>query len=123
MRPLDMIHYKIGSMANEHDKLAFERHCIGWMASYLTHEEAASMIESFDEHHVYGPPAGGSQNAQLILLNKAQTLRMEDREEFYRWLGATLGQYISERQARNVCRQWDEWTGEAWLEKLRRRVA
>lgn len=62
-------------------------------------------------------------NSALIVLNKAQSLPLAEREEFYRFVGATLAELVSDENARHACRLWDEHTGEAWLEKLRRRVA
>ena len=62
--------------------------------------------------------------APLILLNKAQSLPMEDRAPFYQFAAERLAK--SDEDAWEACRAWDNSAacgGGAWLESLRRGVA
>jgi hypothetical protein len=62
--------------------------------------------------------------APLILLDKAQSLPMEDRAPFYQFAAEFLAK--SDGNAWEACRAWDNSAacgGRVWLESLRSKVA
>ena len=66
--------------------------------------------------------AAGPTKAELILLNKSRSLPLDERNEFALWLADTLPRYLSQDEAYEVCRRWDEHTGEAWRARPMRNV-
>ena len=64
--------------------------------------------------------------APLILLNKAQSLPIEDRDPFYQFAAERLATLVNDAEACDVCRAWDNSAacgGRVWLETLRSKVA
>ena len=65
-----------------------------------------------------------SNKAPLILLNKSQSLPIEDRAPFCQFAAERLAK--SDEEAWEACRAWDNSAacgGRVWLESLRSKVA